>query len=74
VTERDSVASMAATAVERFGRIDILCANAGIYPTSISLPSPPPVGLVMDINVRGALFAIQACLRRWRPSITGASC
>ena len=53
---------MAAAALRRYGRIDILAANAGIY---------PPVRLgdiddaawdrVMDINVKGALHAIQAC-------------
>ena len=63
VTERDSVASMAATAVERFGRIDILCANAGIYPhIDLAALTAAQWDLVMDINVRGALFAIQACL------------
>jgi 3-oxoacyl-[acyl-carrier protein] reductase len=63
VTDRDSVARMAAAAVQRWGRIDILAANAGIYP-SVPLRDLDP-GLwdqVMAVNARGALFAIQACL------------
>ena len=68
VTDRDSVARMAAAAVQRWGRIDILAANAGIYP-AVPLRDLDP-GLwdqVMAVNARGALFAIQACL----PQMTG---
>src|ERR1700684_1643642 len=32
VTDRDSVARMAAAAVQRWGRVDILAAEAGLYP------------------------------------------
>ncbi len=63
VTDRDSVAQMAAAAVQRWGRIDILAANAGIFP-AVPLRDLDP-GLwdrVMAVNARGALLAIQACL------------
>jgi 3-oxoacyl-[acyl-carrier protein] reductase len=63
VTIRSSVEHMVAETLKRWGRIDILAANAGVY---------PPIPLrdlasedwdrVMAINARGALYAIQACL------------
>ncbi len=65
VTDRDSVEGMTAAAVQRWGRIDILAANAGIYP-AIPLRDlqPGEWDQVMAVNARGALFAIQACLPR----------
>jgi 3-oxoacyl-[acyl-carrier protein] reductase len=63
VTDRDSVAHMAAVAVRRWDRIDILAANAGIYPAIPLRDLGPDVwDQVMAVNARGALFAIQACL------------
>jgi 3-oxoacyl-[acyl-carrier protein] reductase len=63
VTDRDSVARMAAAALQRWGRIDILAANAGIYPAVPLRDLDPGVwDQVMAVNARGALFAIQACL------------
>lgn len=63
VTSIDSMHVMAAQAVSRWGRIDVLAANAGIYP-HIDLADLDGAAWdrVMAINVRGALFAIQACL------------
>jgi 3-oxoacyl-[acyl-carrier protein] reductase len=63
VTAQPDVENMAAVAVDRWGRIDILAANAGIYP-HIPLRD---IGIaewdrIMAINVRGAMLAIQACL------------
>jgi 3-oxoacyl-[acyl-carrier protein] reductase len=54
---------MAAAALERWGRIDILAANAGVYPHyPLREISSLEWDRVMSINVRGALFAIQVCL------------
>lgn len=63
VTERAGVEAMAAAAGEAFGGVEIMCANAGIY---------PPLGIaeigdgdwdrVMDVNAKGVLHAVQACL------------
>jgi 3-oxoacyl-[acyl-carrier protein] reductase len=62
VTDRDSVRAMAATAVEAFGRLDILAANAGIYPTAlIDEIDEREWDRVNDLNARGAFFALQAC-------------
>lgn len=63
VTSEADTARMAAEVVGRWGRIDILAANAGIYP-HIPLADIRVADLdrIMAVNVRGALLAIQACL------------
>jgi 3-oxoacyl-[acyl-carrier protein] reductase len=62
VTDRASVDALAASALATFGRIDILAANAGIYPSTGLLAIDDALwDRVMDINVKGALHAVQAC-------------
>jgi 3-oxoacyl-[acyl-carrier protein] reductase len=62
VADRASVEAMAAAALERFGRIDILAANAGIYPSATLLEmTGEDWDRVMDVNVKGVLHALQAC-------------
>jgi 3-oxoacyl-[acyl-carrier protein] reductase len=62
VTDRASVDALAASALAAFGRIDILAANAGIYPSTGLLAIDDALwDRVMDINVKGALHAVQAC-------------
>lgn len=63
VSRQQDAKDMAALAVERWGRIDILAANAGIYPhIPLSEIGIADWDRIMAINVRGALLAIQACL------------
>lgn len=63
VTDPMDSTRMAAAAEDAWGRIDILAANAGIYPhIPLGEISPDDWDRVMSINVRGALFAIQACV------------
>jgi 3-oxoacyl-[acyl-carrier protein] reductase len=63
VTEEADIARMAADAVSRWGRIDILAANAGIFPhIPLADLSGADLDRIMAVNVRGALLAIQACL------------
>jgi 3-oxoacyl-[acyl-carrier protein] reductase len=67
VVDRSTVTRAAAAAIERWGRIDILAANAGIYPTAgIDAMTDAEWDRVMDVNVKGALHAIQACLPAMR--------
>jgi len=57
------VAAMAAAAVEHFGGIDILCANAGIFPTTrIGDMSMAEFDEVMATNLRGTFLSVKACL------------
>jgi 3-oxoacyl-[acyl-carrier protein] reductase len=67
VTSQADVDDMAANAISRWGRIDILAANAGIYPhIPLSDIAVTDWNRVMAINVTGAVLAIQACV----PSMT----
>jgi 3-oxoacyl-[acyl-carrier protein] reductase len=63
VTAQADVDSVAAEALSRWGRIDILAANAGIYPhIALSDLRVADWNLVMAINVTGAMLAIQSCV------------
>lgn len=45
VTDPDATEALAATAIERFGRIDVLVANAGSVPEGFSMPERVPAAL-----------------------------
>jgi 3-oxoacyl-[acyl-carrier protein] reductase len=63
VTHRASVQAMAARVVEELGRIDIVAANAGIYPVAeLATMTEEMWSRVMDVNVGGAVWTVQACL------------
>jgi 3-oxoacyl-[acyl-carrier protein] reductase len=63
VSDRASVDAMAALVVAKHGRIDIVAANAGIYPTAdLASLDDALWDQVMDVNVKGALHAVQACM------------
>jgi len=54
---------VAATAIERNGGIDVLCANAGIFPDSkLATMSEADMDLVFGTNVKGTMLSVQACL------------
>lgn len=63
VTVASAVEQMAAAASQRWGRIDILAANAGVFPRILlgDIESSE-WDRVMSVNVKGVLFAVQACL------------
>ena len=63
VRERDQVESAVAAAVERFGRLDILVANAGVgaYGPLLEL-APEHLEEMIDVNVRGTIYAVRAAL------------
>lgn len=64
VDVRDRLASEAAAseAIRRWGRIDILAANAGIYPQArLEQIDDGLVADVLGVNVQGAIHSIQAC-------------
>lgn len=63
VSDRQSCADMAATAVETFGGLDVVCANAGIFPEApLATMTPAQLDEMLDVNVKGTFFAVQACL------------
>ena len=49
--------------VEKFGGIDILCANAGIFPSSpLASMTEADFDLVLGTNLKGNFLAVSACL------------
>lgn len=53
---------MAAHADAVLGGVDVLCANAGIYPERLlSEMTERDFNHVMDVNLRGTVFSVQAC-------------
>lgn len=68
VTQEDSMKKLVGFAKERFGRIDVLFANAGIMPVgNLSQLKTYEWNDMVDINIRGVLNAVAAVL----PEFTG---
>ncbi|MDQ1618962.1 MAG: 3-oxoacyl-[acyl-carrier protein] reductase [Actinomycetota bacterium] len=54
---------IAAAAVEQFGGVDVLCANAGVFPDKpLAQLTEEDVDAVFNCNVKGTMFMVQACL------------
>jgi 3-oxoacyl-[acyl-carrier protein] reductase len=67
VASREQLDAVARDVLARWGRIDILAANAGIFPNlPVEEIDDDVFRSVMDVNVNGALHAIQACLPAMR--------
>ncbi|MCX8555379.1 3-oxoacyl-ACP reductase FabG [Mycolicibacterium mucogenicum] len=63
VADPRSCQAMAAAAVDAFGGIDVLCANAGIFPEApLATMTPDDLATVLDVNVKGTVYSVQACL------------
>ncbi|WP_258171357.1 SDR family NAD(P)-dependent oxidoreductase [Paenibacillus sp. R14(2021)] len=62
-TDQPSIEKATAAAVERFGRLDIVFANAGIAGNTPAGATEPSVfDNIMKINVSGVFFTVQAAL------------
>jgi 3-oxoacyl-[acyl-carrier protein] reductase len=58
---------MPETALHRYGGIDLLCANAGIFPASpLDRMTVEEFDQVMGVNLRGAFLSVTACLPAMR--------
>ena len=63
VADAASCAAMAAEAVQRYGGIDVLCANAGIFPDAkLKDMTEADMDRVYATNVKGTMLAVQACI------------
>jgi 3-oxoacyl-[acyl-carrier protein] reductase len=67
VADAASLEAMVAAALERWGRIDILAANAGVYPAAtVTEVTDELLDRVIAINIKGTVYAIKACLPAMR--------
>ena len=63
VSRREDCQRIAATAAERLGGIDVLCANAGIFPAArLAEMTDDNIDEVLGTNLRGTILSVQACL------------
>jgi 3-oxoacyl-[acyl-carrier protein] reductase len=68
VSRAEDCAAMAAIAEERNGGIDVLCANAGIFPDAKLIDmTVDDMDRVYATNVKGTMLAVQACI----PALAG---
>lgn len=72
ISDWDGAQAMAQAAAERNGGIDILCANAGIFPqTNIEDMDPGEWDVVLGTNLKGNFLSVKACLPHLKKSDQG---
>jgi 3-oxoacyl-[acyl-carrier protein] reductase len=63
VTRPKDMQAMAKAALDSFGAIDILCANAGIFPAAkLDAMTESDFDLVLGTNLKGTFLSVSACL------------
>jgi 3-oxoacyl-[acyl-carrier protein] reductase len=63
VTRQSDAEAMARAAVDSFGGIDILCANAGIFPAArLGAMTEADFDSVIGTNLKGTFLSVSACL------------
>src|ERR1700754_5227164 len=69
VTNPDDCRRAVETAIERHGGLDVVCANAGIFPSGkLEDLTPEDIEQVLAVNFKGTVFVIQAAL----PALTAS--
>jgi len=72
VARPEEALRLAAAAEQHFGGIDILCANAGIFPAAkLTSMTPEQWDEVLNTNLKGSFLAVSACLPALRRSPHG---
>jgi 3-oxoacyl-[acyl-carrier protein] reductase len=72
VSVRADCARMAEVAADRLGGIDVLCANAGIFPEArLAEMTDEDIDTVLGTNLRGSILSVQACLPALAASLHG---
>jgi len=72
VADEKSTRAMAKAAAAAFGGIDVLCANAGVFPQArIEAMTAKDWDTVLAINLKGTFLAVKACLPYLKKSKQG---
>src|SRR5690606_4052870 len=72
VTDPDACAAMAEAAASRYGGIDILCANAGIFPSAkLGEMTPADFDHVITTNLTGTFLSVSAVLPAMKKNRAG---
>ncbi|MGO1233334.1 MAG: 3-oxoacyl-ACP reductase FabG [Marinobacter sp.] len=72
VTRRDQMDAAVAASVKKFGSLDVLCANAGIFPSAgLEEMTEEQWDDVMDTNLKGTFITVQAALPALKNSDAG---
>ncbi|WP_377325283.1 SDR family oxidoreductase [Pimelobacter simplex] len=72
VATRDGCLSLATAAAEALGGLDVLCANAGVYPEQrIDDIEAAHVDHVLDTNLKSTVYLVQGCVPHLRASSAG---
>ncbi|BBY26449.1 3-oxoacyl-ACP reductase FabG [Mycolicibacterium sediminis] len=63
VTSPEDCRRVVETAVERHGALDVVCANAGIFPSArLEDMTPDDLEQVLGVNVKGTFYIVQAAI------------
>jgi 3-oxoacyl-[acyl-carrier protein] reductase len=69
VARKADCAKVAAAAAERLGGLDVLCANAGVFPSArLGDLAEEDIDRVLGVNLKGTILTVQACLPLLRAS------
>jgi 3-oxoacyl-[acyl-carrier protein] reductase len=72
VSRWNDAEALAQAAVDRFGRLDILVSNAGIFPSArIEAMTEADWDRVQAVNLKGTFFTVKACFARMKAQHSG---
>lgn len=69
VSRKADCEKVAAAAAEQLGGLDVLCANAGVFPSArLGDLAEDDIDRVLGVNLKGTILTVQACLPLLRAS------
>jgi 3-oxoacyl-[acyl-carrier protein] reductase len=72
ISKWDDVEAMVQAAVDRHGGIDVLCSNAGIFPSArVEAMTEEDWDTVNSVNLKGTFLAVKACLSEMKKKKQG---